>query len=453
MIRAILSLIKIGIVVALVVWVAERPGSISIDWMQYKATFHVGFFLLVMLAVVVLGIVIFSIIKTVLDMPKNITRYKDITNKDKGLKALTLGLTAVAAGDTKSAVYQAHRASNFLKEGEALPKLLEAQAARLDGREVDAARSFISLLDDKSSEFLGVRGLLQSALDNGDDAGALELGNRALELHPRQDWILHIVYDLEIKAGNWDSARKILYRAEKSGAITSVKANSDRVAMYLAEARQAKAEENEALYYRSLNKAYKLDKSFVPTVGYLAQMYLERGKHRAAVSMIENAWKISPHPDLVKLWDNAYILPKNNDSMARVRWFEKILEFNKESVEGLQALANVLIQAGLWAEARKYLELAQDIRPNVNLYKIWANLEEQATHNEAAVRSWLELAADATRERVWICSETGRVYDYWMPISDQGLFNTIIWDFPQARVVAPTILGKKYISGALLGAA
>ncbi len=439
MIKAIFSLIKIGIVIAIVVWIAERPGSITIDWMQYKATFHVGFFLLIMLGIVVLGIIIFSVIKSILDLPKNITRYKDIINKDKGLKAITIGLTAVAAGDAKSAAYQANRASRFLKEDEPLPKLLEAQAARLEGRDMDAARAFITLMDNKDTEFLGIRGLLQSALDNADYDGALELAHRALSLQPKQDWILHTVYDLEIKAGNWDRARKILYRAQKSGAITAVKANSDRVAMYLAEGLQAKLDGNESLYFRSLNKAYKLDKSFVPTVCHLAKMYLERSKHKAAVSMIEKAWRQSPHPDLAELWGNSYVPPKNNDPMSRVRWFEKLLSFNPESVEGLLALVKVLIQEGLWAEARRKLEMAQEIRPNVNLYKLWAHLEERATHDENAVKAWLEKAADAPRERVWICSETGRIYEEWMPISDQGLFNTIIWDFPQARVVAQAI--------------
>ena len=107
----------------------------------------------------------------------------------------------------------------------------------------------------------------------------------------------------------------------------------------------------------------------------------------------------------------------------------------------------------LWGEARKYLEKVQAIRPNVRLYKIWARLEEMATQDERAVRGWLEKAADAPRERVWICSETGRVYDEWVPISDQGLFNTIIWDFPQGRHVSSVLSG--YVGappGALLEA-
>ncbi len=440
MIKAIWTLIKISIVVGICVWIADRPGTIAIDWMEYKFTFHVGFFFLAMLAVVAVGILIFSIIKTILDMPKNWTRYRDMTGKDKGLRALAIGMAAVAAGDAKAASYQAYRAKKFLKGSDPLVQLMEAQAARLNGDEIEASRSFIELLDNKDASFLGVRGLLQAALDNGDNEGALELGHRALEDYPKQGWILCIVYDLEIRARNWDSALKILYRAEKAGAIAVNKANSDRVAMLLAQAEEAKADGREEHYFRFLNKAYSYDKHFVPTVVRLSHMYIERKKLKAAASIIESAWKVQPHSDLAALWDEVRPAARSNDDMARVRWFEKLLSFNPESVEGLMALANVLIGEGLWGEARKNLQKAETIRPNVNLYKLWALLEERATQDKDAVRGWLEKAADAPRERVWICSETGRVYDEWMPISDQGLFNSIIWDFPQGRVVSSMML-------------
>lgn len=444
MVRAFFSLLKIAIVVGVVVWVAQRPGTIAIDWMEYKLTFHVGFFLIALLAVIVLGIVIFSIIKFFLDLPKNMTRYRDMTNKDKGLKALTIGLSAVAAGDGKSASYQAQRAGRFLNDNEVLPKLLEAQAARLEGREVDAARSFMSIMENKDASFLGVRGLLQSALDHGDYEGALELGHKALQDYPKQGWILCIVYDLEIRARHWDSALKILYRAEKAGAIAVNKANSDRVAMLLAQADIAKEKGDEETLFRTLQKAYTLDKHFVPTVARLARMYMARSKQKAAVSMVEEAWKVQPHPDLVTLWDEACPPSKEGDNMVKVRWFEKLLALKPDSVEGLQAMANVLISIGLWGEARKHLQKAEEIRPNVNLYKTWAHLEERATGDEKSVREWLMKAADAPRERVWVCSETGRIFEEWIPITDQGLFNTIIWDFPENRLVSSMLLHKPH---------
>ncbi len=441
MIRTLFTLIKIIIVVAIIVWVAENPGTISIDWLHYKLTFHIGAFLFTLFILVVLGILIFSLIKTVLDWPKTMARYREMTGKEKGLKAVTIGLNAVAAGDSKGASYQAKRAGFFLGENHALAKLLEAQAARLRGEGLEASRAFMALMENKDCSFLGVRGMLQAAIDHGDYNSALEFGNRALKDYPKTGWILAVVYDLEIKARRWDEARHILYRAEKQGVITSEKANSDRVAMLLAQAADAKLEGHEEVMFRSLQKAHRMDPSSIPAVVRLGRMYIERKKHKAAASVIEKTWKEKPHPDLVSVWEEAFRPASDNDPMGRVRWFEKLLSFNPRSVEGLMSLARVLMQEGLWGEARKYLKQAEAIRPNVNLYKLWARLEERATHNHSAARAWLEMAADAPRERVWICNETGRIYEEWVPISDQGLFNTIVWDFPQGRMFEPSLLG------------
>lgn len=443
MIKALVTLVKIAIVVAFVVWVAENPGTISIDWLSYTFTFHVGFFLFAQLIMIALGIALFSFIKGLLDLPKNLTRYRDMTYKDKGIKALALGMTAVAAGDAKSAKYQAHRAKKFMRDDNPLSKLLEAQAARLNGNELDAARAFTALMDDRDSAFLGVRGLLQSALDHGDYKGALELGHRALVDYPKQDWILRIVYDLEIRARNWDNARKLIYRLEKAKAISPEQATRDRVAMLIAESEIVKEIGQEELYYKCLTKAYKTDPTSVPAILRLADLYIERGKKKAAISLVKKAWIANPHPGLTNIWERARIVPKavsdssKPDPMDRVRWFEKLLAFKKDSVEGLLALANVQIEEGLWGEARKNLTRAEEIRPNKNLYKLWARLEGRATHDDGAVRMLLEKAADAPQERVWICNETGRIYKNWSPISDQGLFNTIIWDFPQGRSHVP----------------
>ncbi len=441
MIRSFLLLFKIVILVAIVIWVAERPGTITIDWLQYKATFHVGFFILLMMFLVLIGIVIFSIIKAFFDVfNSNSSR-----NKDKGIKAVTIGLSAVAAGDSKNALYQAQRAKKFLGNKNALAKLLEAQAARLNGGELEAANLFTDLLCNKNAEFLGIRGLLQSALDSGDDKGALELVYRALKLYPRQIWLLQIAYDLEIKLHRWNDANKILDILEKYNAIEHKNANSDRVAMFLAQADIAKENDDFPLMVRNLKKAYRLDNLFIPTITRLGEVYLSQGKRKKVVFMVEKAWKARPHPDLVDLWGRAAPPIRDNDKMAYVRWFEKLLDFVPDSVEGLQALANVLISEGLWGEARRKLERAEEIRPNVNLYRIWARLEERATHDDSAVCAWLEKAANAPLERVWICSKTGRIYDRWSAISDQGLFNTIIWDFPQGREVNIALVNEAYI--------
>lgn len=431
MIKALWFMIKIGLLVALIIWVAERPGFVRLEWMEYAFTVHIGLFLLGFVAVILLSIFVYNVIRTFVDFPKSFRRYQEIKNREKGYKALTLGLTAVAAGDTKVAVNQARRASKLLAGDNGLPALLEAQAARLEGREDDAVNSFLNLLENKDAAFLGVRGLLQAALDGGHYAKALELAQHALKLHPRQKWILRVAYDLEIRQRQWDKARKTLRLAEKAGAVLPDKALSDRIVMLLAEADEdlQKGVSHEALV--KIRKAVRLDPSFVPANIRLAKLYNQMGRRKKAVSAIEKAWKINPHPGFTSLWESLAKTGKSKEPLVRLRWFEELLKINSKTAAGLMAAGRIALEESLWGEARHFFKQAEEIEPSAELYRLWAELEERSSQNGPAAKSWLEKADAVGPSNVWVCRETGRIYEEWLPIAQpHGSFNTIEWGLP-----------------------
>src|SRR5262245_32096214 len=124
MFRAFSFLVKLGLLVAAAVWIAGQQGTVKIDWGRYTVVFpHVGFFVLTVLVAILLAIFAYRTIQTFAHFPRSWRRYQEIRNKQKGLRALTLGLTAVAAGDKKTAKYQSHKASKLLPEDEGLPLL------------------------------------------------------------------------------------------------------------------------------------------------------------------------------------------------------------------------------------------------------------------------------------------------------------------------------------------
>lgn len=436
MIRALFFLLKIAVLVVIAVWLAEQQGAVSFTWMdgagvENKINMHLGVFFVAALAVIVLALLLFRIIKGFADFPKSYARYKREKDKEKGFRALTLGLTAVAAGDTKAAKYQAFRARKLLDGDNGLSLLLAAQSARLDGREDEANENFIKLLENKDASFLGMRGLLQSALDQQDNDTALRVARQALKLHPKQPWILKIVYDLEIRTKDMEAALKTLYRAEKCGGVTKEKAASDRVAMLLFEADKYLAAGYREAARKNLEKAYRYNESFIPTVLRLVRYYMQTGKRRKAVSLIEKAWQVNTHPDLVPLWAATVPKSKSSASSANLRWFERLLAINTGSAEGQMAVAKAAMDAGLWGEARNYLKMAENIRTSKKLYRYYALLEENTSKDPEKIQEWLGRAADAPPERCWICRETGRVYDDWNAYAEpHGSFNTIVWNFP-----------------------
>lgn len=436
MLRALFFLLKVALVAGLAVYVASLEGAVRFSWTDSQGAamvvnIHLGLFLLALLGIMLLALFLFRIIKGTADFPKTFRRYKDIRAKDKGLRALTLGLTAVAAGDTKAAVYQAYRAGRYLDDGNGLALLLQAQAARLDGREDDANQQFMHLLENKDASFLGLRGLLQAAMDRKDYQSALRIAREALQLHPKQPWILKMTYDLEIRQRDLDSALKTLYRAEKYDAIHKEKAQSDRIAMLLYKADQDQERGDIQAARMHLEKAYGYDQTNVATVIRLSRYYIQHAKRGKAVALIEKAWRVNTHPDLVPIWASAMPKSKEEPSLAQLRWFERLMALNPASSQGNLAVAKVALESGLWGEARNYLKRAEDIRPSKKLYRLYAALEEKTTRDATAVQDYLQKAADAPPEKRWVCHETGRVYATWQAfVEPDGLFNTIIWDFP-----------------------
>jgi len=431
MLKTLLFLVKAALVIGALIWLAEQDGNVRIDWMEYTINVHVGLFLASLLVLILLSIFIYRIMRTVVDFPASYRYYSKIRAKDKGYRALTLGLTAVAAGDSKAAVKHAEKARSLLPEDKGLPLLLEAQAARLDGREADAQESFAGLLENKDTSFLGVRGLLQASMDVGDDKGALELARQALKLHPKQPWILRTVYDLEIEMRQWSAAENTLKRAVKAGAITKERALSDRVAMALAIAISAEGEGLQDVAASQYRAAMKLDGSSIPAIVLAAEYYIRQNQRKKAKVLIEKAWKKSPHAAMVDVWEQLMPNRDLSDALGRLKWFASLVKINPSIARAQVAAGMAASDAALWGEARSYFKAAEEIRPSKELYKALAVLEDRANGSREAAREWLEKAADVARERVWICRETGRIYPCWVPIAPpHGSFNTIEWNYP-----------------------
>ncbi|MFK7840144.1 MAG: heme biosynthesis protein HemY [Bdellovibrionales bacterium] len=430
MFRTLLFLVKVTLFVGVFIWLAEQEGSVRIDWLGYTINAHVGLFLAGLLTVILLSIFVYRVLKTFVDFPSSYRYYSEIRAKNKGYQALTRGLTAVAAGDTKAAIKHAGQARNLMPDDQGLPLLLEAQAARLEGRESDAQESFVSLLENKDTSFLGVRGLLQASMDAGDHKGALEMARRALRLHPKQPWILRTVYDLEIADRQWSAATQTLKRAERVGAIVKERALSDRVAMALAIALSAEEEGLHDVAVSQYRKAQTLDPLSIPAVLLSAEYFIRVEKPKKAISLIEKIWKKAPHAAFVDVWTRLMPNAHDTDALQRLKWYEKLVSINPSNARIQVAAGTAASEAALWGEARKFFDSAEEIRPSKELYKALAFLEDKASGDEHASRLWLEKAADVAAERVWICRESGRVYPHWSPIAaPHGGFNTIEWNY------------------------
>jgi len=162
----------------------------------------------------------------------------------------------------------------------------------------------------------------------------------------------------------------------------------------------------------------------------------EKDNKRAAIKVIETAWKAKPHPDLVSYWDALAPEKAKNNPMQRLRWFEKLVAWQPDSDQSQLAAASAAIDGGLWGEARQYLDRAKSLRESAALYKLFAQLYENTSQPEQA-RICEAKAWDAPADPVWVCRKTGRIYEQWSPLAKpHDSFNTIIWGFPQNAMMS-----------------
>lgn len=433
MLRTLWFAVKVGFLITAAVWLADRPGVLEFDWMEYHIQLGVGTALVILLFTLLAVLLAYRFFLNITYLPRWFKRHRREYRRRKGSRAITLGLTAIAAGDVKVANYQAHRARRFLPSDQGLTVLLEAQAARLQGRDEEARQALYQLLENKDTAFLGLRGLLTDAMERGALDEAEDLAQRALEMHPKQPWVLHIAYDVELRRKNWSRARSLLERAERQKALPAEKAQSDHIALLLKEAEYDKKSGRERAALKKLKEAYKRDPASVQAAERLARYYLDKGQDRSARKLLQQSWKLTPHPELAALWREAASKKQKRIPANMMGWVEKLVALRPDAVESQIAAAEEAVHQGLWGIAEQYLSMAETIRPSARIYRLKARLEDLRGHPETAKRL-LEEAGNAPPNKVWTCIETGRIYESWSPVAEpHGSFNTIIWGYPHER--------------------
>ena len=434
MIRFTITIIvALAVVVAAAIWFSDRPGNVSIEWQGWLIEMSVGRFVLATAIILAAALIVIGFLRVIRRAPGRIRESLRTSRRERGYRALTQGMVAVAAGDPDEANRQARRADVLLSEPP-LTMLLSAQAAQLNGDEDAASRYFNAMLERPETAFLGVRGLLIQAQKNNDRRGALEYAEKAHRLQPKTPWVLNTIFDLQVAEGRWRAALSTLEEAVKRRAVTADAARDRRAAVLLGCSSEAEAggDVDEALKFA--RRANTLAPAFLPAVLRTAELLVSAGKTRPATRMIQDAWGRMPHPDLARLYGD--MEKANGDSLKRVKRFERLLSFNTDHRESHIALAEAALAAELWGEARNHLEKAAGDDPPARVCRMMADLEDRAGDNPDAVRTWLLRASDAPPDAAWICADCGAAWGDWTPVCGncQSL-GTLDWE-PPARAPA-----------------
>mgnify|MGYP000486272942 FL=1 len=233
--RVLVPFSIIAVLCAAAVWLADHPGVVTVTWQGYeiRTSFVMG--LLVISLSTIIGVLGYRLFATFMKSPAGFTSFLATRKRKKGYDALSKGMVAIAAGDSREADHYAGQAHKLLDEP-AMTLLLAAQAAQMKGDSAGATRFFEEMRGHSETEFLGLRGLYVQAGRVGNKAAERAYAEKAFALRPNTPWAAEAAFTAQVAAGEFEPAAATLDRMLQVKLLTRDVARRRRAVLLTAQA-------------------------------------------------------------------------------------------------------------------------------------------------------------------------------------------------------------------------
>lgn len=408
MIRLLPFIVLAMLMAAVIAWLADAPGLVSIDFPGYRI--ETPIFVAAALVMALLGawIVVYRFWHW---LRRGYPQRRAMARRERGYRELTDGLAALMAGEGVRAGRHARKSQKLLGPVP-MAQLISGQAAQLTGDYAGARKDFEALSEDKRTNVLGLRGLVSLSEHEGDDGRALEAAREALTLYPKARWAHQKLFELATRAGAWEDAEIALSAAEKLGDVEAGDLGRRRAAILLQRANKAEAVGAEVEALRLARKALAQDATLVPARVFAARMLGDAGKTRRAEKLLREGWALGAHPSLVSAWDA--LAPELSDT-ARLKRVEKLVVSAPHVPEALYALACASLGADLPGPAKGHLETLIEHAPSARAYRLLGDVEDRLEAHDAAEIARAKAGA-APLDPSWSCSDCGHDADDWSAV-------------------------------------
>ena len=444
------SIIKIVIFLALVVLVTfgvtyllDYDGEVRIatagvelNLTPLKAVMGLAVLILGLWLLLKLAALMIAVLKFINGDETALSRYFDRNRQEKGYRALSEGMMALASGEGDVAMARAAKAERYLRKP-ALTNLVTAQAAELQGNRAKAEEIYKRLLKDDRTRFVGVRGILRQKLADGDTETALKLAQTAFGLKPAHPEIQDTLLRLQTGQEDWAGARSTLNAKLKHGNIPrDVHKRRDAV-LALSEARDIAVEGKTVEAREASIEANRLSPHLIPAAVMAARSYIAQGAPRYAARVIRKAWEQQPHPDLAAAF--AAIAP-DETPQQRLKRFAKLTGARPDHRESKLVEAELNLAAEDFPTARRALGDLVEKDPDARVLTIMAAIERGEGAPDRVVKGWLARAIAAPRGPQWICGNCQNIHGDWAPACEHcHAFDTLEWKSPPVGdITSPT---------------
>ncbi len=415
------------------VWLADRPGEVTIVWGGLTIETTVAVAAIGVGVLVVLGMMLWSVVRFLLGLPTAFSFASAARRRSRGIEAVSRGMIAVGAGDPAAARRYASDASKLIP-GEPLTLLLNAQAAQLSGDKPAAEAAFKAMLDEPETRVLGLRGLFVEARRRGDEKAARAFADEAVRLVPSLAWANDALLEFHTQAGEWSEARTAVERRTALRLTDRTEAKRHRAVLLAAEA--LSCEESDPARALSLAlEAVKLAPGLVPAAAMAGRMLAARGDLRKAARTLEAAWREQPHPDLARV----YVRMRQGDSAGdRLQKAKALMRLRPTDPESAFAVAQAAIEARDFAQARSALQPLVAATPTVKTCLLMAAIEDGEFGSSGRGREWLQRSTRALPDHAWVAD--GVVSQRWLPVSPvSGRLDAFVWTAPPPAIGGPVL--------------
>lgn len=405
-------------------WLVALPGTVAIDLGRYRLEPGLGTAIFAVLVLIVLSILLWAIIRRVLETPARLARHSEERRKKAGVEALSDGYIALEAGEFSRARTLARDAQARLADATAA-QLLEARADLALGDFAAAREHYRALVSNPKTAIAALAGLYEQARAQDRSRAALTFARKALTLAPTLDWAGQAVFEDLAQRGAWAEALEMT--AALPAHTRSQKAAKRRRQGVLETALALALEPTDpAGALDHAGKALKAIPDFVPAALVAARIHIDRDETRKASSLLKRVWTATGHPDAAILYAHA---KPGSSALERLKRLETLISDPGASPEAAIVLARAAIDAYEWDLARDALAPFIKDGPTRKACLLMAEIEEGQTGDQGKARVWLSRAATAPADPIWVAD--GVTSEDWAPVSPAtGRLDAFAWKVP-----------------------
>jgi HemY protein len=407
MIRTALAILLACLVIVVAISLQGDAGAASLTWLGWRVdtTAAAGVLLIGLFAL--LATLFWRVLVWLLQAPARATRAAVETRRRQGAESLTRGFLAAAAGDGPEARRLAQRAADLNDETPQLVRILAAQAAEAAGDRAAARAAYSAMMGFPEMRLAAHRGLMQTALNDGDKAGALRHARDAYELAHTAPWAWRALLAARLDAGEWAEALTLVNGAQERKIVSPLVAERARAALQTASIATVGSDAASAAAALDLAQAAARSRpDFTPASVVAARLLIAEGRGPRAAPLIEAAWKARPHPALWMAWRDLRTDETPRERAARLL---ALASLNADTRESRILRAEAALIAGEPPPANLGLESEPATQRLAGLMARVAN----ARGDIDEARAWIARGAPAPGEPDWSDMDTaGRAFSY-----------------------------------------